>query len=93
MTAEEFIKTVQKCGYGTKKGAEKYVELNPKEDYSMNDLIVLHEGNMHWQGVSGDKGLGYAGTGWQSAKSNESPGDAELLPEASGRCSYEKNKI
>lgn len=44
MTAEEFIKTVQKCGYGTKKGAEKYVELNPKEDYSMNDLIVLHEG-------------------------------------------------
>lgn len=28
-----------------------------------------------------------------TAKSNESPGGAELLPEASGRCSYEKNKI
>lgn len=42
MTAEEFIRTVQTCGYGT------------------NDLIVLHEGNMHWQGISGDKGLGYA---------------------------------
>lgn len=26
----------------------------------MNDLIVLHDGNMHWQGISGDKGLGYA---------------------------------
>lgn len=55
MTKEEFIRTVQSCGYGTKTGAKKYVELNPKEDYSMNDLIVLHEGNMHWQGVSGDK--------------------------------------
>jgi hypothetical protein len=60
MTKEEFIRTVQSCGYGTKTGAKKYVELNPKEDYSMNDLIVLHEGNMHWQGVSGDKGLNYA---------------------------------
>ena len=60
MTSEEFIRTVQTCGSGTKTGAKKYVELNPKEDYSMNDLIVLHEGNMHWQGVSGDKGLGYA---------------------------------
>ena len=60
MNTEEFIKTVQTCGYGTKTGAKKYVELNPKEDYSMNDLIVLHEGNMHWQGIRGDKGLGYA---------------------------------
>lgn len=60
MNAEEFVKTAQNCGYGTKKGAEKYVELNPKEDYSMNDLIVLHEGNMHWQGINADKGLRYA---------------------------------
>lgn len=60
MNAEEFVRTVQSCGYGTKTGAKKYVELNPKEDYGTNDLIVLHEGNMHWQGVSGDKGLNYA---------------------------------
>lgn len=60
MTKEEFIRTAQSSGYSTKTEAKKYVELNPKEDYSMNDLIVLHEGNMHWQGISGDKGLGYA---------------------------------
>ena len=60
MNAEEFVRTVQICGYGTKTGAKKYVELNPKEDYSTDDLIVLHEGSMHWQGVSGDKGLRYA---------------------------------
>lgn len=33
MTKEEFIRTVQICGYGTKTGAKKYVELNPKEEY------------------------------------------------------------
>ncbi len=60
MTAEEFIRTVQTCGYGTKTEAKKYVGLNPKEDYGTNDLIVLHEGNMHWQGINEDKGLGYA---------------------------------
>lgn len=60
MNAEEFVRTVQICGYGTKTGAKKYVELNPKEDYSTDDLIVLHEGSMHWQGVSRDKGLRYA---------------------------------
>ena len=60
MNAEEFVRTVQICGYGTKKGAKKYVELNPKEDYSTDDLIVLHEGSMHWQGVSENKGLQYA---------------------------------
>lgn len=49
MNAEEFVRTVQICGYGTKKGAKKYVELNPKEDYSTDDLIVLHEGSMHWK--------------------------------------------
>ena len=51
MNAEEFVRTVQICGYGTKKGAKKYVELNPKEDYRTDDLIVLHERSMHWQGV------------------------------------------
>lgn len=30
MTKEEFIRTVQTCGYGTKTGAKKYVEMNPK---------------------------------------------------------------
>lgn len=49
VNAEEFVRTVQICGYGTKKGAKKYVELNPKEDYSTDDLIVLHEGSMHWK--------------------------------------------
>ena len=61
MTKEEFITIVQRCGYGTKKSAKKYVEKNPKEEYSTNDLIALHEGNMHWQGVNADKGLRYAG--------------------------------
>lgn len=60
MKKEEFIRTVQSCGYGTKTGAKKYVELNPKEEYGTDDLIALYEGNMHWQGISGDKGLGYA---------------------------------
>lgn len=60
MKKEEFIRTVQICGYGTKTGAKKYVELNPKEEYGTDDLIALHEGNMHWQGINGDKGLGYA---------------------------------
>lgn len=59
MNAEEFVRTVQNCGYGTKNGAKKYVELNPKDEYGTEDLIALHEGNMHWQGVSGDKGLVY----------------------------------
>ena len=27
MNAEEFVRTVQSCGYGTKTGAKKYVEL------------------------------------------------------------------
>lgn len=60
MKKEEFIRTVQSCGYGTKTGAKKYVELNPKEEYGTDDLIALYEGNMHWQGISGDKGLRYA---------------------------------
>lgn len=60
MKKEEFIRTVQSCGYGTETGAKKYVELNSKEEYGTDDLIALHEGNMHWQGISGDKGLGYA---------------------------------
>lgn len=60
MNAEEFVRTVQNCGYGTKNGAKKYVELNPKDEYGTEDLIALHEGNMHWQGVSEDKGLRYA---------------------------------
>lgn len=59
MNAEEFVRTVQICGYGTKKGAKKYVELNPKENYSTDDLIVLYEGSMRRQGVNGDKGLRY----------------------------------
>ena len=33
MNAEEFVRTVQNCGYGTKNGAKKYVELNPKDEY------------------------------------------------------------
>lgn len=31
-----------------------------EEEYGTDDLIALHEGKMHWQGISGDKGLGYA---------------------------------
>ena len=49
MNAEEFVRTVQNCGYGTKNGAKKYVELNPKDEYGTEDLIALHEGNMQWQ--------------------------------------------
>lgn len=60
MTKEEFITIVQRCGYGTKKSAKKYVEQNPKDVYSTDDLVALHEGNMHWQGVNADKGLRYA---------------------------------
>ena len=60
MTKEEFVKIAQRCGYGTKKIAKKYIEQNPKDAYSTDDLIALHEGNMHWQGVNGDKGLRYA---------------------------------
>lgn len=62
MTKEEFVATVQRCGYGTKKSAKKYVEKNPKEEYDTNDLIALHEDSMHWKGVNGDKGLRYACT-------------------------------
>lgn len=47
MTKEEFITIVQRCGYGTKKSAKKYVEKNPKEEYDTNDLITLYEGSMH----------------------------------------------
>ena len=60
MTKEEFITIVQRCGYGTKKSAKKYVEKNPKEEYDTNDLITLYEGSMHWKGVNGDKGLRFA---------------------------------
>lgn len=62
MTKEEFVKIAQRCGYSTKKIAKKYIEQNPKDAYSTDDLIALHEGNMHWQGVNGDKGLRYACT-------------------------------
>ena len=41
MTKEEFITIVQRCGYGTKKSAKKYVEKNPKEEYDTNDLITV----------------------------------------------------
>lgn len=44
MTKEEFITIVQRCGYGTKKSAKKYVEKNPKEEYDTNDLIGSHYG-------------------------------------------------
>lgn len=59
MTKEEFITIAQRCGYGTKKTAKKYVEQNPKDVYSTGDLVALHEGNMHWHGVNEDKGLRY----------------------------------
>lgn len=57
MTKEEFITIAQRCGYGTGKSAKKYVEQNPKDVYSTDDLVALHEGNMHWQEVNADKGL------------------------------------
>lgn len=60
MKAEEFVKLASKCGYGTKASAKRYVEENPKEDYDTDDFKELYETSMHWQGISGDKGLGYA---------------------------------
>ena len=57
MTNEEFITIAQRCGYGTGKSAKKYVEQNPKDVYSTDDLVALHEGNMHWQEVNADKGV------------------------------------
>ena len=59
MTKEEFIIIAQRCGYGTGKSAKKYVEQNPKDVYSTDDLVALHEGNMHWQEVNAAKGLRY----------------------------------
>lgn len=46
MDADKFIDIAYKCGYSTKGNAKKYVKDNPKEDYDMDDLIVLHEGKM-----------------------------------------------
>lgn len=60
MKAEEFVKLASKCGYGTKASAKRYVEENPKVDYDTDDFKELYETSMHWQGISGDKGLGYA---------------------------------
>ena len=42
MKAEEFIKFVSKCGYGTKASAKRYVEENPKEDYDTDDFKELY---------------------------------------------------
>lgn len=46
MDADKFIDIAYKCGYSTKGNAKKYVKDNPKEDYDMDDLIVLHEGKI-----------------------------------------------
>ena len=51
MDADKFIDIAYKCGYSTKG--------NAKEDYDMDDLIVLHEGKMRWCGVAADRGLKY----------------------------------
>lgn len=59
MDADKFIDIAYKCGYSTKGNAKKYVKDNPKEDYDMDDLIVLHEGKMRWCGVLADRGLKY----------------------------------
>lgn len=59
MDADKFIDIAYKCGYSTKGNAKKYVKDNPKEDYDMDDLIVLHEGKMRWCGVAADRGLKY----------------------------------
>ena len=43
MDADKFIDIAYKCGYSTKGNAKKYVKDNPKEDYDMDDLIVLQQ--------------------------------------------------
>ena len=60
MKKEEFIKLAPKCGYGSTTAASKYVEEHQKEDYGTDDFVSLYESSIHWQGISGDKGLGYA---------------------------------
>lgn len=37
MKAEEFMKLVSRCGYGTKASAKRYVEENPNETIGIND--------------------------------------------------------
>lgn len=60
MKKEEFIKLVPKCGYGSTTAAKRYIEEHQKEDYGTDDFVSLYESSMHWQGIGGDKGLGYA---------------------------------
>lgn len=60
MKKEKFIKLAPKCGYGSMTAANKYVEEHQKEDYGTDDFKELYESSMHWQGISADKGLGYA---------------------------------
>ena len=42
MNNDIFIKSASKLGYSTKKQAEKYCTLFPKEEYTDDDYISLH---------------------------------------------------
>ena len=57
MNKEEFKKLSVQCGYSNKAAVEAYVKENPKEEYTIDDFIALHNKSMHWEGCKADKGL------------------------------------
>lgn len=58
MRKEEFIYLSEHCGYAKKHVAEKYVEENPKEEYTTDDFIAMCSSNpKRWEKCPSHKGL------------------------------------
>lgn len=72
MNKGQFVKLAVSSGYSNKAGAEEYVKENPKDKYTTDDFIALHNKSMHWSGVSSDLGLRsiYGLNGKTTAKRN-----------------------
>ena len=84
---EIFIEEINPCGgeRHSKKtlieaeavSPEAYVKENPKEEYTTDDFIALHNKSMHWEGCKADKGLipMYGINGKTTAKRNGASDD------------------
>jgi hypothetical protein len=74
MNSAEFIKTVQKSGYGSERDAKEYVQNHPKSDYDTDDIIQMHQvyDNMKWpaQDIKGMRSYVYGVNGRTTAMSN-----------------------
>lgn len=76
MTKEEFVELAVKCGYSNKPATNKYVKECNKEEYDIDDFILLYEKSMRWQNVKSDKGMLQIRNGKITAFSNGIQGNS-----------------